>query len=174
MKIVATDYNKSEAKFKFHGQSARSQLWLDLDLDCIEINFSSREPNLYKKCFQIHVDTQDINTFKCFQVQIWNAKCVESFKFRNDAPILKYCQKSLNSCCFSILASDFDSINHKDAANAISLRIKESLKIEVGNRIYFANDILKNKKINRGETKVHYNLIKYKKKDLYKILEDIS
>ena len=30
------------------------------------------------------------------------------------------------------------------------------------------------KKINKGEAKVHYNLIKYKKKGLYKILQDIS
>ena len=28
--------------------------------------------------------------------------------------------------------------------------------------------------MNKGETKVHYNLIKYKKKGLYKILDDIS
>ena len=45
---------------------------------------------------------------------------------------------------------------------------------EVGNCIYFSNDILKEKKINRGEAKVHYNLIKYKKKGPYKLLEDIS
>ena len=48
------------------------------------------------------------------------------------------------------------------------------MKSEVGNRIDFANDILINKKINRGENKVHYNLIKFKKKGLYKILEDIG
>ena len=48
------------------------------------------------------------------------------------------------------------------------------MKSEVGNHIDFANDIFKNKKINRGEAKLHYNLIKYKKKSLYKILEDIS
>ena len=54
------------------------------------------------------------------------------------------------------------------------MRIKESLKSEVGNCIDFSNDILKNNQINKGETKVHYNLIKYKKKGIYKILEDIS
>ena len=54
------------------------------------------------------------------------------------------------------------------------MRIEESLKSEVDNRIDFANDILKNNKRNRDEPKVHYNLIKYKKKDLYKILDDIS
>ena len=47
-------------------------------------------------------------------------KIVESFKFQNDAPILKYCQKSLNSCCFSSLASAFAGINHNNATNAIS------------------------------------------------------
>ena len=76
-------------------------------------------PDFYKKTFQIHDDTQDINTFRLFQVPIGNAKYMESFKFQNDAPILKYCQKSLNSCCFSSLASYFASINHNKATNAI-------------------------------------------------------
>ena len=93
LKFVATDKNKNEAKFKFQGLSARSKIWFDLDLDWIEINFSSREPDFYKKLFQIHDDTQHDNTFKKIQVPIGNAKCVESFKFQNDAPILKYCQK---------------------------------------------------------------------------------
>ena len=95
---------KNEGKFKFQGQSTRSQLWIDLDLDWVEINFSFLEPDFYRKLFQSHGDTQDDNTFKTFQVPIGNAKCVESFKFQNDAPILKYCQKTLNSCCFSSLA----------------------------------------------------------------------
>ena len=34
--------------------------------------------------------------------------------------------------------------------------------------------IFEKQKRNRDEAKVHYNLIKYKKKGLYKILEDIS
>ena len=54
------------------------------------------------------------------------------------------------------------------------MRIEESLKSEVGNHIDFANDILKNNKRNEGKARVHYNLIKYKKKGLYKILENIS
>ena len=119
LKFVATDNNQNGAKFKFQGQSARSQIWFDIDLDWIEINFSSREPDFYKKLFQIHDDTQDINTFKTFQVPIVNAKRVESFKFKNDAPVLKYCQKTLNICFSSSLASDFASINHLYAANNI-------------------------------------------------------
>ena len=77
-----------------------------------------------KKVFQSHNNTKDINTFRFFQVPIGNEKCVESFKFQNDASILKYCHKSLNSCCFSGLALAFDSINHNKATNAISLHIK--------------------------------------------------
>ena len=59
-----------------------------------------------------------MNTFKRFQVPIGSEKCVELFKFRIDAPILKYCHTSLNSCCFSSLASAFATINHSNADNA--------------------------------------------------------
>ena len=93
MEFVATDKGKNEAKFKFQGQSEISKRWFDLDLDWIEVNFSTCEPDFYKKLFQSHNDTQDINTFRFFQVPIGNAKCVESLKFQNDDPILKYCQK---------------------------------------------------------------------------------
>ena len=93
LNVFATDKNKIEAKFKFQSQSARSRRWFDIDLDWIEVNFSTREPDLYKIFFQSHDVTQDNNTFKRFQVPIGNAKCVESFKFQNDAPILKYCKK---------------------------------------------------------------------------------
>ena len=174
LKFVATDKNKNEAKFKFQGQSERSQLWFDLDLNWVEINFSTREPDFSKKLFQSHDDTQDNNAFKKFQVPIGNAKCVESFKLRKDAPILKYCQKTLNSCCFSSLALAFASINHNAAANDISMRTEESLKSEVGNRSDFANDILKDKILNKDEPKVHYNQMKYNKMREYKVLEDIS
>ena len=48
------------------------------------------------------------------------------------------------------------------------------MKSEVGNRIDFANEIMLNRKRNKGETMVHYKLMKYKKMGEYKILEDIS
>ena len=115
-------------------------------MDWIDINVSSREPDFYKKLFQSHDDMQDDYTLKKFQVPIGNAKILESFKFQNYAPILKYCQKTLNICCFSSLASAFASINHLYADNAISMHIEESLKSEVGNRIDFENDIKKTRK----------------------------
>ena len=64
-------------------------------------------------------------------------------KFHNDAPMLKYCQKLLNRCCFSILAPAFDSIEQTKAFNYISFFTEESLKIKVGNHIDVANDIMK-------------------------------
>ena len=44
----------------------------------------------------------------------------------------------------------------------------------MGNRIDFANVILKNEKQIKGKPKVHYSLRKYKKKGSYDILTDIS
>ena len=49
LKFVATDRNKNEATFKFQEQLARSKRWFDIDLDCIKINFSTCEPDFYKK-----------------------------------------------------------------------------------------------------------------------------
>ena len=37
LKFIVANKNKNEAKFKFQGQSARSQHWFDLDFDWIEI-----------------------------------------------------------------------------------------------------------------------------------------
>ena len=121
LELIAANKNKSEGKFKFQGQSARSQCCFDLDFYCIEVNFITCEPDLYKKLFQSHDNTQDTNTFKSLQFPIGNAKCVETFKFYDDAPMLKYCQKSLNICCFSSLLSAFDSIEQTNPANSIPL-----------------------------------------------------
>ena len=60
--------------------------------------------------------------------------------------MLKYCHKLLNSYCFNSLASAFSGIEQTKAVNSISLRIEEYLKIKMGNRIDFANAILKNGK----------------------------
>ena len=78
--------------------------------------------------------------------------------------------------CVHILnpASAFASINQIKAANAISLLIKESLKSEVGNRIHFASEIILNRIRNKGESRVHYKLEKYRKKGEYDILKNIS
>ena len=88
------------------------------------MNFSTREPYFYKKLFQSHDNKQETDTFKTFQVPIGNEKVVKSFMFHKDSPILSYCQKTLNSCCFSSLASAYDSNKHFKSANAKSICIK--------------------------------------------------
>ena len=70
LKFIATNKNKNKAKFKFQGQSERSQRWFDLDFDWIEVNFSTRETDFYKKLFQSHGDKQYTKSFKFFQKMI--------------------------------------------------------------------------------------------------------
>ena len=78
--------------------------------------------------------------------------------------MIKYCQITPNSCCFSSLASDFDSINKIKAANAKSKCIDESLTSQVGfsNSIDFKNSVLKKLKIIKGEQKLYYKLKMFK------------
>ena len=57
LKSIAENKNKNEATFKFQGLSTRSQHWFDLGFDCIEVNFSTREPdfnNIFFKSMTIH------------------------------------------------------------------------------------------------------------------------
>ena len=70
LKFISENNNKNESKFKFQGLSERPQCCFDLDFDCTEVNFITREPYLYKKLFQSHNNIKDINTFKSFQVPI--------------------------------------------------------------------------------------------------------
>ena len=48
------------------------------------------------------------------------------------------------------------------------------MKSEVGNHIDFENEIMFNNKRNKGEVRVHHQLIKYRSMGEYKVLEDIS
>ena len=72
-----TESKTNEAKLKFQRQSARPRSWFDIDLDWIQKNFITREPDLYRKIHQRNEKTQDKNTFKMFEVPIGNSKCAE-------------------------------------------------------------------------------------------------
>ena len=174
LKITKSNEDRNEDKFNFQGQSARSKCCFDLDFDWIEETFSTYEPNFYRKIYQRYDKTKDTNTFKMFEFTIGNTKCVEEMKFHSKAPMLKYCQNLLNSCCFSSLASYFDSINQTKSANAIAIHIEESFTSQVGNRIDFENAVLKNQKRVKGEQKLYYSMKKYTKKGSFDILNDIS
>ena len=66
LKFDAADKNKNASKFKCQGQPARSRYWFDLDLDWIDINFSTREPDFYNKLFQNHDNEQEEDSFRIF------------------------------------------------------------------------------------------------------------
>ena len=53
LKFDAADKNKNKSKFKFLCQSGRSRLWFDLDLDWIDMNFSTHEPISIRKSFKV-------------------------------------------------------------------------------------------------------------------------
>ena len=57
LKITELNKNKNEDIFKLQGQSARSQRWFDLDFDWIGENFSTCEPDLYRKIHKRHDET---------------------------------------------------------------------------------------------------------------------
>ena len=80
----------------------------------------------------------------------------------------------MDSCCFSILASDFHSVNQTKAANDIAIHIEEPLNNKVSNNIDFTNAILKNKKTFQGEHKVYFSIRKYKTRRYFDILTEIS
>ena len=68
--FFATDKNENKAKFEFQGQSTRSQLWFDLDLDWIGIKFSSGEPDFYKKLFKDMTIRKTVIRSKTFKFQL--------------------------------------------------------------------------------------------------------
>ena len=81
LKLTEANKNKNEAKFKFQGQSERSQRCFRIDFDWIEVHFITRELDLYRKTLQRHDKTQDTNTFQIFEVPIGYSKCVENLSF---------------------------------------------------------------------------------------------
>ena len=94
LELIAANKNTNESNYKFHGQSARSQRWFDLDFYWIEVKFSTHEPDCHKKLFQSHDDTQDTNASKFFQVTIGNSKCVENSSFT----MMPQCSSIVRSC----------------------------------------------------------------------------
>ena len=68
--FFAVHRNKTEAKFKFQGQSARSQLWLDLDLYWIGKNLALANLISIRKYFKIITISKTILCSKHFKFQL--------------------------------------------------------------------------------------------------------
>ena len=82
-------------------------------------------------------------------------------EFQPESPVLKYHQKSSNSCCLSILSLAFHIIGGNRVVPALVNRIEESLTFYINrfsNTIDFANDITKKQLRHIGEQHLRYNL----------------
>ena len=87
---IAANKNKNVAEFKLQSQSTRSKRWFDLDFDWIEVNFITREPDLYQiffRAMKIYKTQIHLKYFK-LQLEIQNMwKCL-SFTMMNQCSSL--------------------------------------------------------------------------------------
>ena len=75
-----------------------------------------------ENCIKLNLGVM-IQKFQIFRVPISNAKIPRKLQFHPAASVIKYHQKTSNSCCLSILASEFhcidDNRNLSTLANSI-------------------------------------------------------
>ena len=129
------------------------------------------------KLYQTKFRGDDTKTYLIFRVPIGNEKTTRKVQLNPAAPVIKYHQKSSNSCCLSILASAFKYIFENRAAHSLVNSIGESFTLKTekfNNTIHFANDIMKNRRKKKGEQNLRFNLTIWKKNDAFDILNDIS
>ena len=137
----------------------------------------THEPYFYRKLYQTKFRDDDTKTFNIFGVPIDNTKITRKVQFHPAVPVVKYHQKTYNSCCLISLASDFHCINDNRAVPELVNIIEESLTIQkenCKNRIHFANAIMTNRIKIKGEQNLIYNLTIWNKNDAFDILNDIS
>ena len=77
----------------------------------------TREPDLYRKLYQTKFRVDTTHDHQKFGVPIGNEKMTKKVQFLTEAPLIKYHQKSSNSCCLSSLASAFHFICDIRAVN---------------------------------------------------------
>ena len=65
----------------FQGQSARPKHWFDLDIEWIEENFSTREPQFYQRLFQSNIEGQAGSKYSTFTVTIGYAKEIGDIEY---------------------------------------------------------------------------------------------
>ena len=117
-------------KYNFQGQSARSICLFDLYHERLEEYLWICEPDFYENLYQKSMGSRDEKISIIFSLN-WKCKNIRKIVFHPAVPVLKYHQKSSNSCYFSSLASDFHSIGEDRAATALSNHIKEYLKLQI-------------------------------------------
>ena len=91
----------------------------------VEVNFSTREPQFYKRLFQKNIEGQSGITYPTFTVIIGNAKEKGEIEYELQASLVAYHQNFSNGFCFSSLESAFTVSGENNAARAIEMKIWE-------------------------------------------------
>ena len=107
--------------------------------------FRTHELDFYRKLYQEEFRGDDKKIYTIFGVPISNAKETRKVQFHPSAPVIKYHQKSSNSCCLSSLASDFRCIKENMDLPALVKSIEKPLTLQTEsckNRIHFVNAIM--------------------------------
>ena len=77
---------------------------MDIGIDRVEENFSTREPQFYKRLFQINIEGQYGITYPILYAPIVNVKETVELEYDFQGTLVVYHQDNSNSCCFSSLA----------------------------------------------------------------------
>ena len=85
----------------------------------------TREPYFYRKLYQTKFRGGDTKKLQIFGVPIDNEKMTRKLQFQPEARLIKYHQKTSNSCCLSSLASNFHCINETMDVPALLYSIEE-------------------------------------------------
>ena len=91
----------------------------------------------------------DTKIYQIFEVPIGNAKITKKLQFHPAAPVIKYHQKTYNSCCLSSLASAFHYIGDNRNVPELLNSLEESLNLQTEdckNIIHFTNAIMTNRR----------------------------
>ena len=91
----------------FQEKYSRSKHWFDLDIEWTQENFSTGEPQFFKRPFQSNIGGQDGIKYPTFSVSIGIAKEVGEVEYNPKPPLMEYHQNDSNSCCFISLESWF-------------------------------------------------------------------
>ena len=83
------------------------------------------EPYFYRELYQTKFRGDDTKIFQMFVVPICNAKITRAVHFHLATPVIKYHQKTSNSCCLSGLASAFHCINDNRGVTNLVNSIEE-------------------------------------------------
>ena len=92
-----------------------------------------RELYFYRKIYQTKFRGDDTKTFQIFGVPIRNAQITRKVQLHPAAPVIKYHQKTYNSCCLSSLPSAYHCINDNRAVPDFVNIIEESLTLQTEN-----------------------------------------